>query len=258
MKKYILPLVVLLGLSLPNLSTAQTAGTLSFTFTPVAHSGSWGSKHVLAVWIQNSANGFIRTKFRYWGNGTNDHLPNWKANSNQNVVDAITGATLTTYATKSLTWDGTDLSGTLLPDGDYKITIEECWSHGSSKVTKSFPFTKNGSESHLTPADDANFTDVVIDWVPSITGTESVGISNTFSVFPNPTHDKINIDFKANAQACNIYIVNTLGQEVYCEKENRAYSGVKSIDLSTFENGIYFVNVEMNSKLFTKKIVLFK
>ena len=94
MNKYVLLLVVLLGLLLPNFSFAQTAGTLSFTFTPVAHSGNWGSKHVLAVWIQNSSDNFIRTKFRYWGNGTNDHLPNWKTNSNQNVTDAITGATL--------------------------------------------------------------------------------------------------------------------------------------------------------------------
>ena len=258
MKKHILALVVLWGLLWPNLSVAQTAGTLFFTFTPVAHTGSWGSKHVLAVWIQNSANSFIRTKFRYWGNGTDDHLPNWKANSNGNVVDAITGATLSSYATRSLTWDGTGLNGSLLPDGDYKITIEECWSHGSSKVTKSFAFTKNGSESHLTPADDANFTNVAIDWVPITTGIEPGENANTFSVFPNPAHAAINIDFRTNAQACNIYIVNTSGQEVYREKENKRYAGVKSIDLSTFENGVYFVTVETNSKLQTEKIVLFQ
>lgn len=258
MKKHLPAFILLFTFLFPNLSFAQTAGTLSFTFTPVAHSGSWGSKHVLAVWIQNSSDTFIRTKFRYWGNGTNDHLPNWKSNSNQNVTDAITGATLSTYSTRSLSWDGTDLSGTLLPDGDYKVTIEECWSHGSSKVTKSFIFTKNETESHLTPADDDNFTDVSIDWVPSTTGTGPVEIENKFSVFPNPAHDKISIDFKENAQACNIFIVNAAGQEVYSEKENKMYSGIKSIDLSTFKNGIYFVNVEMNSRVQTQKIVLFK
>ena len=62
---------------------------------------------IISIRLQDSADNFIRTKFRYWGNGTNDHLPNWKANSNQNVTDAITGATLGTYATKLLTWDGT-------------------------------------------------------------------------------------------------------------------------------------------------------
>ncbi len=258
MRKYPLSLVVFLGLLLPNISYAQTAGTLSFSYTPVAHTGNWGSKHVLAVWIQDSSDSFIRTKFRYWGNGTNDHLPNWKANSNQNVTDAITGATLTSYSTKSFTWDGTDLSGALVPDGDYKVTVEECWSHGSSKVTKSFTFTKNGSESHLAPADDENFTDVALGWVPSTTGIESIEDSDAFSVFPNPAHDKIYIDFHANAQSCSIYIVNTLGQEVYREKENKPHAGIKSIDISNFKNGIYFVKVEMNSRMQTKIIVLSK
>ena len=258
MKKYILSFVLVLGLALPNHSIAQTAGTFSFSVTPLAHSGNWGAKHVLAIWIQNSSDNFIRTEFRYWGNGTNDHLPNWKANSNQNTTDATTGATLSSYSTKTFTWDGTDLSGSLVPDGDYKVTIEECWSHGSSKVTTSFTFTKNGSESHLTPADDANFTNVALDWVPSTTGIISIENSNEFSVFPNPAHDKINIDFHANTEAGNIYIVNILGQEVYSERENQTYSGVKSIDLTPFEKGIYFVKVEMNSKIQSTMIELTK
>jgi hypothetical protein len=258
MKKSILSLIVLSGLFLSNLSFAQTAGTFSFTVTPVAHSGNWGSKHVLAVWIQDNSDSFIRTEFRYWGNGTNDHLPNWKANSNENTTDATTGATLSAYSTKTFTWDGTDLSGTTVPDGDYKVTIEECWSHGSSNVTKSFTFTKSESESHLTPEDDADFTNVVLDWVPSTTGIEAVEGSNELSVYPIPTHDKINIDLKTNSQACNLYIVNILGQEVYSEKEHKIYSGVKSIDLSTFHNGIYFVEVEINSKIQSTIIVLIK
>ena len=54
------------------------------------------------------------------------------------------------------------------------------------------------------------------------------------------------------------YIINASGQEVYREKEHKAYSVVKSIDLSPFENGIYFLKVEMTSKIQVKKIVLFK
>ena len=259
MKKHILPLVVLSGLLLPNLSFAQTAGTLSFTVTPVAHSGIWDSEHVLAIWIQNSSDNFIRTEFRYWGNGTDDHLPNWETNSNGNIVDATTGATLSSYTEKTFTWDGTDLNGTLVPDGDYKVTIEECWSHGPSNVTKSFTFTKNASESHLTPEDDADFTNVALDWVPTLsTGIKTINNSNEFSVFPNPTHGKINIDFNENSQACNIYIVNILGQEVYSEKNNETYSGIKSVDLTTFDNGIYFVKVEKNSEIQSTIILLIK
>jgi hypothetical protein len=258
MKNYLSSFAILAGLLLSGISNAQTTGTLTFSYTPVEHTGTWGTKHVLAVWIQYDSDDFIRTKFRYWGNGTDDHLPNWKANSNENITDATTGATLTSYSTRSFTWDGTDLDGILLPDGDYKVTIEECWSHGSSNVTKSFTFSKNETESHLTPEDDADFTAVALDWVPSVTGIEPADNSNIFSVFPNPTSKKIYIDFLSNTFACNISIVNTLGQEVYGEKENTAYSGVKMIDLSTLKNGIYFVNVEVNSKIQTTRIVLLK
>lgn len=259
MKKSLLSLVVLVSLALGQYSNAQTtAGTLSFAFTPVAHSGSWGAKHVLAVWIQDNSSSFIKTKFRYWGNGTNDHLPNWVSNSSQNITDATTGATLTSYTTKSFTWDGTNLSGTLLPDGDYKVTIEECWSHGSSKVTQSFTFTKSGTEVHLAPTDDSNFTNVTLDWIPNNTGIESLEKENNFTIFPNPAENNINIDFKTTSKPCNIYILNTLGQEIYSEKGNKIYSGVKRIDLSSFKNGIYFVNIEQDSKVQTQKIVLLK
>jgi hypothetical protein len=258
MKNYLSISAVLIGLLLSGVSIAQTPGTLTFTYTPVAHSGNWGEKHVLAVWIQDNTDSFIRTKFRYWGSGTDDHLPNWEANSNGNITDAVTGATLTSYSTKSFTWDGTDLDGILLPDGDYKITIEECWSHGPSNVTKSFTFTKNETGSQLTPEDDADFTDVIIDWMPVATGIPSVEHKETFTVFPNPAQNKVYINFFDNAAACDIYIVNTLGQEVYSEREDKTYTGIKIIDLSTLENGTYFINIEMNSEIHTIPLVLFK
>lgn len=258
MRKYLTFLAFLTGVFITGPSSAQTAGTLTFSFTPVAHSGNWGEKHVLAVWIQDNSDNFVRTEFRYWGRGTDDHLPNWKANSNENVVDAVTGATLSSYSTRSFTWDGTDLSGNLMPDGDYKITIEECWSHGPGNVTKSFTFAKNNTESHLAPEDDADFTSVTIDWIPLTTGSGSIENTGAFAVFPNPAHQTIYIDFFASTPACNIYIVNTLGQEVYSEKEHKSYSGVKIIDVSTLKNGIYFVNVEINSEIHTTPIVLYK
>ena len=65
MKTYLTPALVLLTLLYADFSNAQTAGTLTFTYTPVAHSGNWGSKHVLAVWIQDGSDNFIKTEFRY-------------------------------------------------------------------------------------------------------------------------------------------------------------------------------------------------
>ena len=97
--------------SLISSVNAQTPGTLNFTFTPTSHSGYQGTKNVLAVWIQSSTGAFVKTKLRYAGNSTKDHLPTWAVNaggsstnclsSNCNVVGATTGATLSNFASKS-------------------------------------------------------------------------------------------------------------------------------------------------------------
>lgn len=258
MKKYLH--FVLIGvisfLIIPNMANSQTNGTLTFSYTPVAHSGSWGSKHVLAVWIQDGSGGFVKTKFRYWGNGTDDHLPTWKTNSNSNVVDATTGATLSSYVSRSFTWDGKDLNGNLMADGDYKVSIEECWSHGSSKVVKSFTFTKNGTESHVNPPDDSDFTNVSIDWIPAASGVENINEDGLLSVYPNPVNDMVNIDFKTNTKENRIIISNTLGQEIY--NEIGIISGIKTINLNNLKNGIYFVSIELDNKKQTQKIILYR
>lgn len=164
-----------------NLS-AQTAGTLTFKFTQVAHSPCYSaSRNVLAVWIQTNANGFVKTKLKNGGlNSTSDHLPAWSVNaggtttnmSNCNVTDATTGATLASFGAKTIVWDGKNVNGAsngvIVADGVYKVTIQETWNHGTgSTVTKSYTFTKGPVADHQTPANDANFTSITLDWVPA-------------------------------------------------------------------------------------------
>lgn len=90
-----------------------TPGTLTFTFTQVAHSPCYtGSRNVLAVWIQTSSGAFVKTKLRNAGGSTSDHLPTWAVNSGGtaancmssacNKTDATTGATLPRLVPKQL------------------------------------------------------------------------------------------------------------------------------------------------------------
>ncbi len=175
--------------------SAQTAGTLTFSFTPVTMSpGYSGTRNVLAVWIQTSANGaagFVKTKLRYAGGGTSDHLPTWSVNAggtagnclsaapNPNVTDATTGATLSSFTAKSITWDGKNVvglaNGTTVADGAYRVAIQETWNHGTTgTVTTYFAFTKGPTEDKQTPANTANFTGITLDWLPSTTVTNTI------------------------------------------------------------------------------------
>lgn len=55
-------------------SNAQTARTMSITFTQTAACSN-AIKNVLAIWIEDANGTFVKTRARYWGNGTNYHLP---------------------------------------------------------------------------------------------------------------------------------------------------------------------------------------
>lgn len=112
MKTKLLFIVVCISIILlsANLSAQNTPGTLAFNFTTL-NQGT--SKCVIAVWIENSAGLFIKTKMRYLGNGCKDHLPNYGVASGGsisnamtgNIVDAATGATRSS-STTPVSWGG--------------------------------------------------------------------------------------------------------------------------------------------------------
>lgn len=264
---------IFLAVCLSVSAFAQTAGTLTFSFTPAAKSpGYEGTKNYLAVWIQTNTGAFVKAKLRYASKEV-DHLPTYAVNSGGtagnctatacNKTDATTGATLASFTAKKITWDGKNVNGTAngttVADGVYKITIEECWNHGTTgTVVKSYTFTKGPNPDHQTPASDANFSGVVIDWLPaSTTGIDETNSENPeIAVYPNPSTNGIfNVDFN---KASDIKIINTLGIVVYNEKVDQAGSGTRSIDLSNFANGIYMINVIDGNASSNYKVILNK
>lgn len=248
---------------------AQTDGTLSFSFNQPVPTNPSGSKNVIAVWIENGTGTFIKTKLRYWGGGTNDHLPTWVSKSTQNVTDATTGATRTSttsptaFGTKTFTWDGKNVSGTsngtIVADGTYKVWVESSWQTSLASNTHntitSFTFTKGPNTFTATPTGDAFFNTITIDWVPATTSIESFSEMPILIAYPNPTNGIINMDYY---KATNIQIVNILGSVVYNEKTDNTLSGNTTIDLRNFANGIYFINVMNGDKSTKFKVILNK
>jgi len=245
---------------------AQTQGTLTFTFTQTAHTSYTGTKNVMAVWIQSSTGTFIKTRMRNAGGGTSDHLPTWAANSggaagncmsaNCNVVGATTGATLSNFSTRTITWDGTDASGNLVADGTYKVTIQSTWNHGgSATVTKSYTFTKGTAADVQTPADDANFTGIALAWNPSGAGVAETTNDMNVSIRPNPSSNGIfTVDFN---YATNVSAVNLAGEEVYSE-EIKMNEVSKTLNLSNVPNGVYFICVSNGVTISKHKVVINK
>ncbi len=158
-------------------TTAQTAGTLTFTYNqpqPTNPTLNQGVKNVYAVWIESSAGTFIKTKCRYTSGSTDDHLPTWSSKcgcanttiatgSACNITDATTGATRTASTTptafgaKSISWDGKNVvgatNGTTVADGTYKVWVESSWNDGANNIhneINSFAFSKSTVATHAT------------------------------------------------------------------------------------------------------------
>ena len=267
-KNLILIFAGMLSLFVSTNAKSQTAGTLTFTFNQIA--GSY-TKNVMAVWIETNSGTFVKTKMRYWGSNTNDHLPSWVSKSSQNVVDATTGATLrattnpTAFGVKTVTWNGTNVANAVVADGDYKIFVETATSNpepgnGQHTAIVSYDFTK-GALFHSTPAaGNVNFSGITIDWVPTVSSVSNIVSDKNISVYPNPSKGLVKLDFKNSISVSRILVENIYGEVVYQETTNKEISGIKTLNLQQLSNGIYFVEILATDKTnsYKTKIVINK
>lgn len=71
---------------------------------------------------------------------------------------------------------------------------------------------------------------------------------NSYSIYPNPAKNIINIRLTENNQLKNLNITNLFGQKVYSTNE-------KNIDVSNLQTGIYILNVKTEKGIVTEKII---
>lgn len=263
-------LLLLLAITETN---AQTAGTLTFSLTMPNHTtGNYVSdgRYVVAIWIESCAtcgsgttvgtSSFVKTKLINWGgsnSNTGDHLPTWANKSQGSVVDATSGATSTIFTTRSINWNGTNEGGFTLADGNFRVCVQETWGHGLNTATRYFPFIKGVAADNQSPTADTNFTAISLVWMPTALAVENFSENPQITIYPNPTNGVFNIDLKNEVK--NIKVINILGKIIYNENISASAIGTtKSINLTDFANGIYFVNVSNAFGTSNYKLILNK
>lgn len=146
-------------------ASKKTAGTLSVSTLTSSNGGPYAPRNVVAIWVENSSGQFVKTLLAYGGE-RRYHLTNWTSNSSNNVTDAITGATQSSHATRTCTWNGKDASGNLTANGNYKLCMELADSNGSS-VFKTFAFAKDTVATTQSPSNVPSFANISIKWKPN-------------------------------------------------------------------------------------------
>ena len=77
-------------------------------------------------------------------------------------------------------------------------------------------------------------------------------------IYPNPSRDVFNISFNSETlQDLRIRILNVAGAQVYREtKEQFIGEYTKQINLDDYGKGIYFLEIETNTGIINKKLIL--
>ena len=114
--------------------------------------------------------------------------------------------------------------------------------------------------------DLVEFNDILyleIDTVGLFGSTVSVNdIKNptTFTVYPNPANDYTYIAISLDkTEKVTLTIVDLLGKEI-SKEEKILFSGKTTdrVDVSNFQNGVYFINLQAGNKITTQKLVITK
>ncbi|MBE0638881.1 MAG: DUF2271 domain-containing protein [Bacteroidales bacterium] len=149
-------------------ATNNTPGTVVFTATTLPAGGNYAPKHVLAIWVEKDGV-FVKTR-KAMANQRKQYLYKWAASSNYNVTDAITGATLPQHQTHTVQWNCTDLSGNVMPDGNYTVIIEFTDKHAQGPWY-AVTFNKGTEPVSITPPNQQYIINMQLTYTPEITVT---------------------------------------------------------------------------------------
>jgi hypothetical protein len=229
-------------------SYSQTEGTLTVTATTSEAGGNYAPRNIVAMWIEDQQGNFVKTLLAY-AQDRKTHLNTWQASTTAagvpyNTTDAITGATKSTHATRTCSWNGMDFNGNLVADGTYKLRMELTDKNNTGNFS-TFTITKGPNPENQTPANVPSFSSISVNWVPVITAVNDPELAKQYNVFPNPTSGIIKV---SGDHITGIQVLNHAGAFI-------GQANSTSIDLGDQPDGIYYLRIKTENGVVTKKVV---
>ncbi|MCX6233156.1 MAG: thiol protease/hemagglutinin PrtT [Bacteroidetes bacterium] len=88
---------------------------------------------------------------------------------------------------------------------------------------------------------------------------ENEEIANSITLYPNPANDFVNLDFtNCNQKISAIKVYDNIGKEICSYKLADFSDNIYQIPISDLSNGLYFLSVVSENKVFTKKFTIQK
>jgi hypothetical protein len=155
---------------------------------------------------------------------------------NYNVRGIVTGDPITTYMDIPVN------AGMVLPGSDETVGV-----FFDPSGLDAGTYTGMIAVATNDPETNYSYIDVTLD---IITATNDINQVDALTVYPNPTADLVHL--RADANITEVRVSNYLGQVVNVYQMNETQSNV---DLSTYDDGVYFVEVTTTVGTHTVKVV---
>lgn len=126
---------------------------------------------------------------------------------------------------------------------------------GSSIQSPVYTYATGGTfEACLATEDTSGCRDTTCITI-MLTGREDAYPAGSVTVFPNPTHGNLFVQFALNqTETVEVSLVNMLGQSILTLPEQRIGQGRVELDLSRVSQGMYFLRVEGENGVLRQKV----
>lgn len=232
------------------LTDSTTALTQNFCVTPN------GSHPDLEITLSGGSNGFEANNYYYTltyrNKGTQTQSGDLSLSFNDVQQNFVTSTPAASAATNLLTWNFTDLK----PFETRTIQIQFYMNFdGSGTVLQqgdilSYVGTISSSLTEETPIDNTFTLNLFYSSV--VLSNPNPLFSTYFALYPNPTHDILNIKTKSDVLIEGIAVYNLLGQSVYQTKD---ISGDAVINVSDLANGAYIIKIFSDKGIYNSRFI---
>src|SRR3989339_555232 len=119
------------------------------------------------------------------------------------------------------------------------------------ETSKSYRVTENGNYAVIIEQNSCVDTSIcyAVTWYSILDD----GFNNKIEIYPNPTNDYLNIDFKEIFELIEVFVINPMGKIIITEKSKKSDS-IK-LDFSTQPQGIYDILIKADGLKATYQIV---
>lgn len=88
------------------------------------------------------------------------------------------------------------------------------------------------------------------------TGQDIIHKSNAWIVYPNPVYDELVLNILDKELSYTLSIISSIGQVILSQRIEDTHKGMIKIDVSSLQNGCYFLQLEGNNHhRFTKSFI---